>query len=122
MGTSTGQRSMAGPAPQRIVRSSAPLAVGRSSKMTASGELTTLHSFAGYPTDGAGPFAGLVQATNGDLYGTTNSGGDNGAPNGGDGTVFQITPGGALTTLYSFCSQGGTSCTDGADPQAALVQ
>jgi uncharacterized repeat protein (TIGR03803 family) len=91
-------------------------------KMTASGELTTLHSFAGYPTDGAGPFAGLVQATNGDLYGTTNSGGDNGAPNGGDGTVFQITPGGALTTLYSFCSQGGTSCTDGADPQAALVQ
>jgi uncharacterized repeat protein (TIGR03803 family) len=36
----------------------------------------------------------------GDFYGTTNHGGANGG-----GTVFQITPGGALTSLYSFCSE-----------------
>jgi uncharacterized repeat protein (TIGR03803 family) len=39
--------------------------------------------------------------------------------NGPDGTVFKITPGGALTTLYSFCSQ--PNCTDGANPFGGLV-
>ena len=38
----------------------------------------------------------------------------------GAGTVFKITPSGTLTTLYSFCAQGG--CTDGSDPYAGLVQ
>src|ERR1022692_3753285 len=75
--------------------------------------LTTLFSFDG--TDGAGPQAGLVQATNGDLYGTTYGGGTNSA-----GTIFKITPGGTLTTLYSFCPP--TNCTDGYGPQAGLVQ
>jgi len=74
---------------------------------------TTLHSFDS--TDGAYLYAGLVQGTDGNFYGTTYGGGAN-----GDGTVFQITPGGTLTTLYSFCSQSG--CTDGENPQAALVQ
>jgi uncharacterized repeat protein (TIGR03803 family) len=73
---------------------------------------TTLHSFDG--TDGSSPNAGLVQATNGDLYGTTQAGGANGS-----GTVFKITPSGTLTTLYSFCSQSG--CTDGDGPNP-LVQ
>jgi len=85
-------------------------------KITPSGTLTTLHSFAGYPTDGAYPVAGLVQATNGDLYGTTGGGGAN-----GDGAVFKITPSGTLTTLYSFCPLG-YPCTDGLYPAAALVQ
>src|ERR1022692_4306359 len=79
--------------------------------------LTTIPRFcsqSGCP-DGAGPFAGLVQATNGGLYGTTVSGGTN-----GQGTVFKITQGGTLTTLYSFCPQ--TNCTDGTGPQAGLVQ
>jgi uncharacterized repeat protein (TIGR03803 family) len=65
---------------------------------------TTLHSFDG--TDGDSPRAGLVQATNGDFYGTTYSGG-----NQNTGTLFKITPSGTLTTLYSFCAQSG--CTDG---------
>jgi len=56
----------------------------------------------------------LVQGVNGNFYGTTYSGGSSNT-----GTVFEITPGGKLTTLYSFCSQSG--CTDGAYPQAALV-
>ena len=79
--------------------------------------LTTLYTFCsqtGCP-DGDGPHAGLVQATNGDLYGTTWGGGVN-----GQGTVFKITQGGTLTTLYSFCSQ--TNCTDGDGPIAGLVQ
>jgi len=75
----------------------------------------TLHSFDG--TDGAFPL-GLVQATGGNLYGTTLSGGAN---NGG--TVFKINPnGGPVKTLYSFCSQGGTACTDGSMPTSGLVQ
>jgi uncharacterized repeat protein (TIGR03803 family) len=86
-------------------------------KITPSGTLTTLYSFCSQSgcTDGGGPEAGLVQATNGDLYGTTQYGGANSY-----GTVFKITPGGTLTTLYSFCPQSG--CTDGAEPEAGLVQ
>jgi uncharacterized repeat protein (TIGR03803 family) len=74
---------------------------------------TSLHSFDG--RDGASPFAGLVQATDGNLYGTTYT---NGAFNAG--TVFKITPTGSLTTLYSFCSQA--SCADGSGPAAGLTQ
>src|ERR1017187_2318969 len=89
-------------------------------KITPGGTLTTLYTFCSqgvYPncTDGYYPYAGLVQAANGDLYGTTYSGG---ASNGG--TVFKITPGGTLTTLYRFCSQSG--CRDGSSPFAGLVQ
>lgn len=63
-----------------------------------------------------------MQATDGNFYGTTGNGGANQAPcNGyGCGTVFKITPNGALTTLYSFCSQ--QNCVDGGSPFAALVQ
>ena len=68
-----------------------------------------LYSFNG--SDGAYPYAGLVQGSDGNFYGTTGGGGTNGA-----GTVFRITSGGSLTTLYNFC--GG----DGANPYAGLVQ
>jgi uncharacterized repeat protein (TIGR03803 family) len=86
-------------------------------KITPSGTLTTLYSFCSQSecTDGDQPHAGLVQGTDGNLYGTTYYGGAN-----GQGTVFKITPSGTLTTLYSFCSQSG--CTDGDDPYAGLVQ
>ena len=49
----------------------------------ASAVLTTLHSFGG--NDGASPFAGLVQGSDGYFYGTTAAGGTNNA-----GTVFKI--------------------------------
>jgi len=86
-------------------------------KITPSGALTTLYSFCSQSgcTDGANPYAGLVQATDGNFYGTASLGGANGG-----GTVFRVTPSGALTTLYSFCSQSG--CTDGTNPLAALIQ
>jgi uncharacterized repeat protein (TIGR03803 family) len=93
----------------------APYSCGTVFKITASGTLTTLHSFAGYPTEGNGP-TGLVQAANGDFYGTTELGGA-----GNNGTVFSITSSGTLTTLYSFCSHG-LPCPDGAVPAAGLVQ
>ena len=94
-----------------------PLGCGTVFKITPSGTFTALYSFClqnGCP-DGTNPYAGLVQATNGDFYGTTSQGGANGG-----GTVFKITPTGTLTTLYNFCSQ--SNCTDGKYPYAALVQ
>jgi uncharacterized repeat protein (TIGR03803 family) len=89
--------------------------------ITSSGTLTSLHSFHG--TDGACPYAGLTQGTDGNFYGTTTEGGTGPAcpkPTFGCGTIFKITPSGKLTTLYSFCSQ--TDCTDGEAPFAGLVQ
>jgi uncharacterized repeat protein (TIGR03803 family) len=88
-------------------------------EITPSGTLTTLHSFDG--TDGAYPYAGLVQATDGNLYGTTANGGANNLTgcDGGCGTIFKITPAGAFTSLYSFCSQ--KDCADGGGP-FSLVQ
>jgi uncharacterized repeat protein (TIGR03803 family) len=74
---------------------------------------TSLHNFDG--TDGYFPYAGLVQATTGNLYGTTSLGAANGS-----GSVFKITPGGTLTTVYNFCSQNG--CPDGSQPNAGLIQ
>jgi uncharacterized repeat protein (TIGR03803 family) len=90
-------------------------------KITPSGTLTTLYSFCSRSsgcTDGSFPYAALVQATSGDLYGTTSNGGTE-----GNGTVFKITPSGTLTTLHQFCSQGVyPDCTDGADPRTGLLQ
>jgi uncharacterized repeat protein (TIGR03803 family) len=85
-------------------------------KITSSGAVTLLHSFTF--SDGAQPYSGLVQATDGNFYGTTWVGG--GGTYGWAGTVFKITPGGTLTTLYAFCSEG--FCADGSMPSAALVQ
>jgi len=86
-------------------------------KVSTTGTLTTLYNFCAQRgcTDGNYPYAGLVQGMDGNLYGTTVEGGENGL-----GTVFRITPTGTLTTLYSFCSIPG--CTDGAQPWAGLVQ
>jgi uncharacterized repeat protein (TIGR03803 family) len=86
-------------------------------ELTPTGQLTTLYNFCLPPNcpSGTQPYAGLIQVSNGNFYGTTLSGGAN---NGG--TVFEITPAGKLTTLYSFCSQ--TNCSDGSEPEAGLVQ
>jgi uncharacterized repeat protein (TIGR03803 family) len=65
--------------------------------ISAAQTLTTLHSFDG--ADGANPEGALVQAANGDLYGTTYEGGANNS-----GAISKISPSGTLTTLYSFCS------------------
>jgi uncharacterized repeat protein (TIGR03803 family) len=83
--------------------------------------IATLYSFDG--TDGEVPYAALVQGTNGDLYGTTYGGGPMANCDGtGCGTVFRITPGGKLTTLHYFCSQGAyPDCPDGAYGMGLVV-
>jgi uncharacterized repeat protein (TIGR03803 family) len=81
-------------------------------KMTASGVVKTLHSFAG-GADGVTPFGPLVEATDGNFYGTTERGGPADL-----GTVFRMTPDGSVTVLHSFT--GGD--TDGANPRGGLIQ
>jgi uncharacterized repeat protein (TIGR03803 family) len=81
-------------------------------KMTASGVVKTLHSFAG-GADGVTPFGPLVEATDGNFYGTTERGGPADL-----GTVFRMTPDGSVTVLHSFI--GGD--TDGANPRGGLIQ
>jgi uncharacterized repeat protein (TIGR03803 family) len=72
--------------------------------------LTTLHSFDN--TDGDSPGDRMVQV-GGNFYGTTAYGGNLNECFGiGCGTVFKMTSGGKLTSLYDFCSK--TGCTDGA--------
>jgi uncharacterized repeat protein (TIGR03803 family) len=80
-------------------------------RITTNGALTPLYTFTN-GNDGAHPSAGLVQANDGNLYGTTADGGTNGY-----GTVFRITTNDVFTPLYSF-----TDGHDGADPEAALLQ
>ena len=82
-------------------------------KMTAAGAVTTLYSFCSLAScaDGASVTAGLMQATDGNLYGVTDSGGAN-----GDGTAYELTLKGVLTTLHSFDG------TDGNGPQGTLLQ
>ena len=82
-------------------------------KMTPAGTLTGLYSFCSQSncTDGDSPFGGLVQATDGNFYGTTWDGGTYGL-----GTVFNITPAGTLTTMHSFDG------ADGSNPSAGLLQ
>jgi len=86
-------------------------------KLTPSGTLTTLYSFCSQSncTDGASPYAGLMQASDGNFYGTTVQGGTY-----DQGTVFKMTPSGTLTSLYSFCSQD--YCPDGYDPRSGVMQ
>jgi uncharacterized repeat protein (TIGR03803 family) len=98
-------------------------------KVTPAGKLTTLHQFCSKTncTDGANPWGVLVEAEDGNFYGTTSAGGTHicktrGEEKIGCGTVFRITPNGKLTTLYNFCSQGGSNCTDGITPLAGLVE
>ena len=82
-------------------------------KITPSGALTTLHSFAGSNgSDGGSPNA-LTLGNDGNFYGTAGCCGLP-YPQGG-GTVFSITPSGALTTLHSFVG------TDGWGPVGALT-
>ena len=71
-------------------------------KLTTNGTLTTLALFNG--TNGKGPTS-LIQASDGNFYGTTYSGGTNG----GRGTVFRLTGDGTLTSLFSFNGTNGAA-------------
>ncbi len=79
-------------------------------RVSPDSKLTTIYTFCPQAgcADGWGPVGTLVRAANGDLYGLTQLGGT------GNGTVFKITPAGALTTLHSFAGP------DGASPNALI--
>ncbi len=79
-------------------------------QLTTNGAFNVVYSFKG-SNDGANSYAGLIQGTDGNIYGTTFYDGSNGF-----GTVFKVTPGGAFSSIFSF------SGTNGAYPQAPLVQ
>jgi uncharacterized repeat protein (TIGR03803 family) len=87
-------------------------AFGTVFKVTPSGTETVLYSFAG-GSDGEHPYAGVIQGSDGNFYGTTYQGGA-----GGFGTVFKLTPSGTETVLYSFAGASG----DGAYPEAGVIQ
>jgi uncharacterized repeat protein (TIGR03803 family) len=89
-------------------------------RITPAGSFKTLYRFKSvdgydYPY-GADPYGELLQARDGNFYGTTYTGGAN-----SHGTVFQITPSGMFTLLYSFC-EDGPPCIDGEYPYGGLVQ
>ena len=75
-----------------------------------------LHSFTGGTDDGSDPVSGVIQAADGDLYGTTTGGGAS-----GDGTVFQVAQSGgnAVESLVHSFTGGAT---DGSDPVGGLLQ
>jgi uncharacterized repeat protein (TIGR03803 family) len=86
-------------------------------RLTTNGVLTTLWSFgntnSAYPTtNGAYPTSGLLQARDGNFYGTTAAGGNAY----GDGTVFRLTPNGTVTTLTNFGPPNGST------PSGALIE
>jgi uncharacterized repeat protein (TIGR03803 family) len=83
-------------------------------RMTLAGSFTLIHSFAGGAGDGMYAWAGVIQGSDGNLYGTTEAGGpfDNG------GTVYKITLTGQFVVLHAFAR--GTQ--DGASGITALVQ
>jgi uncharacterized repeat protein (TIGR03803 family) len=73
-------------------------------KITPQGTLTTLYQFGARVTvDNAAP-AGLIQGTDGNFYGTAQTGGDAGD----GGYVFRLTPQGMLTTLWQFSGINGS--------------
>lgn len=81
--------------------------------VTLLGAETVLHSFTGAPNDGKYSLSGLVQASDGNFYGTTELGGT-----GDQGTVFKMTPAGTVSLLYSF---PGVAVTDPAIPDSTLI-
>jgi uncharacterized repeat protein (TIGR03803 family) len=85
-------------------------------QMAPGGTLNTLIQLTGTDPGNPGifPEASLVQAGDGNFYGTTSTDGA-----AGNGTVFRVTPAGVLSTLVVFSGSSGTSL--GSNPQSALV-
>ena len=85
-------------------------------EVNAAGQETILHSFAG-GSDGARPNAGLTWDSSGNLYGTTQYGGNGCSSNAhGCGTVFEISSAAQETVLYAFADG-----IDGASPLSGVA-
>jgi uncharacterized repeat protein (TIGR03803 family) len=83
-------------------------------KLDTAGRETVLYSFTG-GADGGHPFAGVIQDSAGNLYGTASQGGTAGA-----GVVYKLDTSGKETVLYNFCTLPG--CVDGFLPQAGVIR
>ncbi len=79
-------------------------------KVTPAGNFTLLYQFSKDGNGPKNPYTGLVQASDGNFYGTTRLGGNNGV-----GTIFRISSSGTLAVLHEFNGD------DGNDPQGRLV-
>ena len=89
-------------------------------RVTPAGDFTVLHQFTGSQStaDGAQPFGEMILAQDGNFYGTTTGGGA-----GALGTIFQLTPAGVYTTIYSFPNTGMPGAgTTGQQPRGTLLQ
>jgi uncharacterized repeat protein (TIGR03803 family) len=86
-------------------------------RLTSQGGFTALYQFGkpGVKDDPRGPTAPLIRGADGNFYGTSNIGGSADA-----GTVFRLTPQGAVTTLHSF--DDGSVLRDGDTPWAPVMQ
>lgn len=86
-------------------------------KVGAAGNETVIYTFAG-PPDGAFPIGALILDSAGNVYGTTTAGGVSGGCFGyGCGVVFQVSPSGTETVLFTF-----TGGLDGGFPGGDLVR
>jgi uncharacterized repeat protein (TIGR03803 family) len=72
-----------------------------------------LHAFT---QEGSNPTSSLIQANDGNFYGTTSRGGGGSGSDTRGGTVFKITAAGTITTLHSF------DCSEGCEPQSGVIQ
>jgi uncharacterized repeat protein (TIGR03803 family) len=82
-------------------------------RITASGELKTLHLFQPNTRDGFEPEARLLRANDGSFYGTTMWGG---AESENSGAIFRVAPDGTCSVVYSFHGR------DGSHPCSGLIQ
>jgi len=94
-------------------------------KISLDGEYTLLHSFGDGEFDGDTPLGALVEASDGNFYGVTASGGDNTCSEipsgvGNCGTIFRMSPGGETQIIHSFGNPGNGD--DGVSPVGPLVQ
>lgn len=91
-----------------------PHGCGAVFRVTPQGQLTILHTFSG--PEGYNPYGQLVQATDGNFYGTTFQGGFETLCDEGCGTIFQISSSGAFAIVHNF------DFTSGSNPWGGLMQ
>jgi uncharacterized repeat protein (TIGR03803 family) len=72
-------------------------------KVSARGKETILHNFAGTPSDGCTPYAGVARDSKGNLYGVTTACGANFYY----GAVYELSAKGKFTLLHSFVGTDG---------------
>ena len=90
-----------------------PSNLGTVFRTTAAGVFAVMHAFAGGLNDGAGPTP-ILQAHDGNFYGATSDGGSQFDY----GTIFRMTPSGAVTIIHAFANTPG----DGQAPGAPLTE